>query len=222
MGQNERVERFDFGAPARERMAAEVQKRLSPRRFAHTKGVEETAAAMAALYCPEKEAMLRAAALLHDVTKELPEKAQKDILARHGVCLREDEAAAPEVLHGMTAALIIPEEFPSFAAPELISAVRWHTTGCAGMSLTDAIICLADTIEPGRAYPACVALRNRFFGAHPEQMEPEVRAGWLAAVLLDSLEGTLLSLAERGKPVSLDTAATVNWLKHENNPFWGN
>lgn len=222
MAQNEKSERFDFGATARERLAAEVQKRLSPRRFAHTKGVEETAAAMAALYCPEKEEMLRAAALLHDVTKELPQEEQKEILARHGVTLRADEAAAPEVLHGMTAALIIPEEFPTFAAPELISAVRWHTTGCAGMSLTDAIICLADTIEPGRTYPACVALRNRFFGAHPEGMEPVARAGWLARVLLDSLEGTLTSLAERGKPVSQDTEKTVRWLKQENNPFWGN
>lgn len=120
MAQNEKSERFDFGATARERLAAEVQKRLSPRRFAHTKGVEETAAAMAALYCPEKEEMLRAAALLHDVTKELPQEEQKEILARHGVTLRADEAAAPEVLHGMTAALIIPEEFPTFAAPELI------------------------------------------------------------------------------------------------------
>lgn len=221
MAQNERVERFDFSAPARERLAAEVQKRLSSRRFAHTKGVEETAAAMAALYCPEKKEMLRAAALLHDVTKELPQEEQKKILARYGVMLRADEAA-PEVLHGMTAALIIPKEFPSFAAPELISAVRWHTTGCAGMSLTDAIICLADTIEPGRTYPACVALRERFFGAHPEGMEPEARAKWLARVLLNSLEGTLASLAGRGRPVSRDTEKTVRWLKQENNPFWGN
>ncbi len=222
MAQNEDVKRFDFGAPARAALEAEVKKRLSPRRFAHTKGVEETAATMAALYCPEKEGLLRAAALLHDVTKELPPEVQTEILSRHGVVLRADEAVAPEVLHGITAALIIPEEFPAFAAPELISAVRWHTTGCAGMTLTDAIVCLADTIEPGRTYPACVALRSRFFGAHPETAEPWARAKLLAAVLLASLEGTLNFLKEQGKSVSLDTEKTVNWLKKENNPFWGN
>lgn len=216
------MEQFDFGAPARAALEAEVQKRLSPRRFAHTKGVEETAAAMAVLYCPENEGLLRAAALLHDVTKELPPKEQEKILARHGVTLREDEAAAPEVLHGITAALIIPEEFPAFAAPELISAVRRHTTGCAGMSLTDAIVCLADTIEPGRTYPGCIALRNRFFGAHPAALPPAERAELLKTVLLASLQSTLNFLKEQGKPISLDTAATVDWLKHEKNPFWRN
>lgn len=214
------MERFDFGASARAALAREVQGRLSPRRFAHTRGVEETAAAMAALYCPEKEGMLRAAALLHDVTKELSVEEQKKILDRHTVTLRADEEAAPEVLHGITAALIIPEEFPAFAAPEVISAVRRHTTGCAGMSLTDAIVCLADTIESGRTYPACVALRERFFGAHPEHMCPPDRTKLLAAVLWESLSGTLNALAARGKPVSLDTEATVRWLENENNPFW--
>ena len=42
---------------------------LSDFRLNHTLGVERMAEKLAKLYCPEKEIMLRAAALLHDVTK---------------------------------------------------------------------------------------------------------------------------------------------------------
>ena len=102
-------------------------------RMAHTLGTEQAVARLAALYCPERENMLRAAALLHDVTKELSDTAQAEIFSTHGIVLRDDEAASPKVWHGMTAALVIPEKYPDFVDGELISAVRWHTTGRAGM-----------------------------------------------------------------------------------------
>ena len=34
--------------------------------------------------------------------------------------------------------------------PEVLSAIRWHTTGKAGMSRLDKIVYLADIIEPNR------------------------------------------------------------------------
>ncbi|MBO5842217.1 MAG: HD domain-containing protein, partial [Clostridia bacterium] len=50
----------------RERVTAD----MSPKRARHTLAVEQMAARLYVLYCPEKEQMLRIAALLHDVTKE--------------------------------------------------------------------------------------------------------------------------------------------------------
>ena len=48
-----------------------VMRKISPKRFGHTLAVEEMVARLCALYCPEYTLRLRAAALLHDVTKEL-------------------------------------------------------------------------------------------------------------------------------------------------------
>ena len=45
-----------------------LKSKMSGFRLAHTLGVEEMAARIGAIYCPEKLNILRAAALLHDMT----------------------------------------------------------------------------------------------------------------------------------------------------------
>ncbi len=187
---------------------------LSPYRMAHTLGVEEMAARLAALYCPEKELVLRAAALLHDLTKELKNGEQLAIFQAHGVTLRPDEQASPKVWHGMTAALEIPARFPDFADPELIKAVRWHSTGHANMTLSEAILLLADYIEEGRSFPDCIALRNRFFKVEPAAMTLPERRRHLRDILLLSFDYTLSELQASGSSVCLDTLAAREDLKN--------
>lgn len=87
----------DFSERALGRLREEVQKTMSAKRFAHTLGVEQTVAAMAALYCPEKAEMLRAAALLHDCTKEYDEKKTRETLKNAHVSLRPDEEESPQI-----------------------------------------------------------------------------------------------------------------------------
>ena len=45
--------------------------------------------------------------------------------------------------------------------PDLLNAVRYHTTGRAGMSLLEKVLYLADAIEPGRNYPGVEEIRKR-------------------------------------------------------------
>jgi len=197
----------------------EIRQQMSPYRFAHTEGVEEMAARLARLYCPEKEELLRAAALLHDLTKELPESEQRRIMAANGVTLRPDEDISPKIFHGITAALLIPERYPAWATPELISAVRWHTTAREGLTLTDALLYLADYIEEGRRFADCIALREQFWSAEPQTMTAPQKLSHLRTVIALSLEMTLQSLAEEGAAVCKDTKDAYQWLKQENNPF---
>lgn len=187
---------------------------LSPYRMAHTLGVEEMAARLATLYCPEKELVLRAAALLHDLTKELKNGEHLAIFQAHGVTLRPDEQASPKVWHGMTAALEIPARFPDFADPELIKAVRWHSTGHANMTLPEAILLLADYMEEGRSFPDCIALRNRFFKVEPAAMTLPERRRHLRDILLLSFDYTLSELQASGSSVCLDTLAAREDLKN--------
>lgn len=192
----------------------DVRTRLSEYRLMHTLGVEAMAAELAALYAPEKIMLLRAAALLHDVTKELSDGEQLDIMAAHGVTLREDERACPQIWHAVTAPPVIEKRYASFALPELLSAVRWHATGRVGMTLTEAIVYLADYIERGRTYGDCVAVRDAFFGAEPQNMSQTARRGHLRNVLLQSYEKTVGKLQGRGQGVCADTLDAMADLKN--------
>ena len=196
-----------------------VSKRLSPYRFAHTLGVADMAERLAMLYCPEARFWLRQAALLHDITKELDDETQLRLLAEAGLTIRPDEQASPKIYHGITAPLVIARDFPAFATNALLSAVRWHTTGRAGMSLCEAILYLADYIEEGRKFPDCVALRHRFFDAEPQKMDRTARLSHLAAVVRESLEMTVADLAGVGAPVCRDTLEALDFFKTEQTPF---
>ena len=182
-----------------------VKGRLSDFRWSHTAGVERMAARLADIYAPEKRNLLCAAALLHDITKEKKTDEQIEICTRYGYSLREDEIGSPAILHAITAALVIPYEYPELATDEIISAVRWHTTGREGMTLEEKIIYLADYIEDTRKYDECIALRNMFFDAKPENMTACAAEEHLDRVILRSLEMTVNDIKSKGGTVCTDT-----------------
>ncbi|MBE6604338.1 MAG: HD domain-containing protein [Ruminococcaceae bacterium] len=184
-----------------------VGKSMSQYRFSHTLGVEQAVAVLAALYLPESAVELRAAALLHDITKEWPQNRAEAFMRAHAIALRPDEAASPKIWHGITAPLVIAAEFSAFATPTVLSAVRWHTTGHADMTLPEALLYLADYIEPGRTFADCVALRRAFFEAEPEKMDMTARLRHLWQILLLSFDDTLAALAAEGAPTCADTLA---------------
>lgn len=191
-----------------------VTRELSPYRAAHTLGVERAAREIAKHYLPQQEKLLAAAALLHDITKEYSDGEQLALMAQHGIVLRADEQASPQIWHAITAPLAISKRFPGLAHPALLSAVRWHTTGHAGMTLGEAVIYLADLIEDGRAFADCVALRERFFAAELAAMPPAARLEHLCDVLLLSFDTTLEKLKKTGRSPVQDMPAARAELLH--------
>lgn len=189
-----------------------VMTRMSPKRFRHTLAVEEMVTRLCALYCPEETVKLRAAAVLHDVTKELDPASQEELCRRYGIEVGPEEQAAPKLYHARTAAEMIRAEFARFADPTVISAVRWHTTGHAGMTLTEKLLYLADYIDESRTFHNCVILRRYFFGAMPEKMTLEERDALLRDTLILSYDMTIRDLLEEGKSVALDTVQARNEL----------
>lgn len=193
-----------------------LRAKMSEKRFSHTLGVEQTVSEMAALYCPEREESLRTAALLHDCTKEYSAEQTAAVLAREGITLRPDEKASPQILHAITAPSEIRRLYPQLAEEAVLSAVRWHTTGRAGMTVEEAILYLADVIEPTRTYPACVALRERFWGADPAGMEGAARRAHLRDCVLASLQGVRDALVAKNAPVCRDTLDAIADLMLKN------
>ena len=188
---------------------------MSARRFEHTLGVEKMTARIAAIYCPESESILRAAALLHDVTKELSTGEQIEIFRLHGINPTREELDCPATLHSVTAALVIPERYPEFADEMLINAVKYHTMGRENMTLAEKIIYLADYIDETRTYEDCVALRNEFFSAEPEKMSKKEQIDNLNRVILHSFEITIADLTKRGKVISSCTLKAKNSIISE-------
>ena len=190
----------------------QIKGSMSPKRFAHTAAVEEMIARLCALYCPEYTLPLRAAALLHDLTKELTPEAQETLCAAYDIPVDEGQRLSPKTYHAKTAAARIVRDFPQFADSIIIDAVRWHTTGHAGMTLCEKLLYLADYIDDSRTFSSCVLLRRYFFGAEPELMTREERERHLRATLLLSYEFTLKDLLAEGAPIDEDTVRARNEL----------
>ena len=185
---------------------------MSEKRYRHTLEVEKMAIRLGALFAPEKENILRAAALLHDVTKEYPTDLQIALAEKYGIELSALDKCAPKTLHAMTAAASIPCDYPEFAIAEVVSAVRWHTTGHAGMTLTEKLVYLADYIDMSRTFDDCVKLREYFFCDGLENMSNDEKLLHLDRTLLESYDMTLAALMENKAPISPDTIAARNEL----------
>ena len=193
-------------------LRADIRERMSPKRLRHTLEVEKMAAYLADLYAPECANELRAAALLHDITKEYSTDYHLKICAERDVPLKADALYAPKTLHAITAAALISELYAEFATSEIIGCVRWHTTGRADMTLCEKLIYLADYIDLSRTFEDCVRLREYFFSANPEAMGEEERLAHLRNTLILSFDMTVRGLLEEGAPVSPDTMDARNQL----------
>lgn len=189
-----------------------VSASMSEYRFIHTAEVEKMAARLGLLYAPDAISSLRAAALLHDITKELSTEAHMKLCEEHGIALSEAEKRSPKTLHAITAAAVIPERYPEFATEEIILAVRWHTTGRAGMSLYEKLIFLSDYIDMSRKFEDCIKVREFFFGACPENMTEADRLLHLDRTIIFAFDLTIASLIEEGAFISPDTVSAREHL----------
>lgn len=198
-----------------EKLRAKVADILSEKRMKHTLAVEDMAFRLGLLYFwkdDESLLLLRAAALLHDVTKELSDEEQLRVLESYSIKPLPEELASMPTIHALTAALVIPDRFPEFADPRVTDAVRYHTTGREGMSIFEKIIFLADYIDDTRTYPSCVDLRKEFFAAKPQNMSDEDRVRHLDRAALKSIDNTLAYLRSKQRsihPLTLSAQADL-------------
>lgn len=189
-----------------------VSSLLSEKRFYHVAKVEEMAAKLGMLYMPDEIARLRAAALLHDISKEYTVEKHLQIYEEYGIMSGKTDAEIPKIMHAKTAAALIPKMFPEFNDDFIVSAVRWHTTGRENMLLHEKLIFLADYIDESRTFEDCVKLRDYFFSACPEKMEKKERLWHLDDTLILAYDYTLKGLIEEGSAFCVDTVASRNYL----------
>ena len=170
---------------------------LKHARIPHVLGTEQEAVRLALRYGADVD-RARTAALLHDCTKRLEMDEQLALCAKYGIELDELEQQALKLLHAKTGAAVARDRFG--VDDEIYSAIFWHTTGHADMTLLEKVIYLADYIEPTRSFPGVDTLRAACY----EDLDKG---------LLMGLEMTVEEMKERGNPVHSATLAAIEYLK---------
>ena len=175
-----------------------AKKRLSAKRYQHTLNVRRMAVKLAKRWGadPEKAAM---AAILHDSAKELPKSELLQIFADNAIIAENAPARPSPVWHGIAAAILAQTQW-GVSDPEILSAIRCHTTGKPDMSKLDKIIYLADMTSAERDWPGVEELRAL-------QMENLDRA------LCDALKRSIDFVEEKGGTLDPESVAAYEYAK---------
>ena len=89
------------------------------------------------------------AGLLHDCAKCMDVRKMQKVCEKAGLTVSSFEADSGSLLHSKAGSVLAAEKY-GITDPDMINAIRYHTTGRPGMSLLEKIIFVADYIEPGR------------------------------------------------------------------------
>lgn len=186
-----------------------IKEHISGKRYSHTLAVEKEIARLCGIFSMSEQDTLtmQAAALLHDITKEKSTEEHTALCIKGNIPYGEVELSSPKVFHSMTAEVVIKECFPEYAVEEILSPIRYHTTGREDMSLGEKLLYLADYIEETRTFPDCVTLRGEFYGvADPSEK------GHLDEVLITSFKMTVRNLLDEDAQIHPATIASLNSL----------
>ena len=172
-----------------------IDKNLSEKRRAHVYGVVETAKKLAEKYgCDINKA--ETAALFHDMFRSTPVEVLNMYIRQLG--LDDTYLNNANLAHGPIAAVIMNRDY-GIDDQEVLNAVKYHTTGRAGMSTLEKVIYLAAAIEPGRNYPDVDKVRKL----------AEIS---LEKACLFSMEHSINYIRERGLFLHEDTIKARDYL----------
>ncbi len=169
-------------------------------RFAHTLRVARTAERLAAAHGVDPW-QARAAGLFHDLARLYPAERLLRECTERGMPIDAFEAANPIVLHARLGAELAREQF-GVTDEAVLSAIRKHTVAAATMSPLDAIVYLADGLEPGRDF----ADRAGFL---------ELAFRDLDAAMRGVINSSLAYLRARNLPAAPQTLAALAAYTHQ-------
>ena len=155
-----------------------LSQQLSHERFEHSVGAQEKAVELAEKFNLPMAERERAAiaGLLHDAAKLMR---PPDLLAfceSHQIPIDDTDRASLQTLHPFVGAELVRETF-QLEDPEILNAIRFHTTGRAGMSRVEKIVYIADKIEGNTRNPLYILdstiqyLIERHQVIHPRTIE---------------------------------------------------
>lgn len=131
-----------------------LKEKLDEKRIYHSECVSECAAELAVKYGADPE-KARLAGLMHDVMKNASEEEHFRYMKNPSSL----EITNHKVWHQISAENYLREN-GIITDGEILSAIRWHTTGRAEMSLLEKIVYIADFISADRNYNDVEVVRS--------------------------------------------------------------
>lgn len=175
-----------------------LREKLDDYRLLHSLNVAESAAFLADMYGEDRDRAYFAG-LLHDIMKNENDEEMLKCIAKGGIILSRTEKENPKLWHAIAGECYLRTEL-QIEDKEILSAVRYHTTGKAGMSTFDKIIYVADYISAERNYPDVETMRFLAIGKTLDE------------ACMYSLQYTLKSLSEKKGIIHEDSLDFYNDL----------
>ena len=180
-----------------EEYKALLKERLNEKRYYHSLCVADEARRLSEKYGADCEKMYLAG-LLHDITKNYDDDKQLQIAKKFGIILTREELQSPLIWHSITGALVVEHEL-KIPDDDIISAIRYHTTGKADMTLAQKIIFVADLTARDRTYPDVEDIRSKADRSLDE-------------CIISVLQFTIKDIVSKGRPLHSDTLNAYNFL----------
>ena len=178
-----------------EQFIAIIRARLSDYRFRHSLCVADEARRLAVRYGADPDKAYTAG-ILHDIMKDTDREAQLKILSDYGAELDAVEKHSPTLWHACTGEVFLRHVL-GVEDEDILRAVRYHTTGCVGMTLLEKVLFVADFTSADRNYPDVDVMRC----FADESLEAAIRYG---------VDYTIRELIERRNFIHPDTVALYN------------
>ena len=174
-----------------------IRSRLTPQRYEHSLAVATEAKRLAGKWGADPDKAYTAG-LLHDIMKNTAPALQLQILKDFDILLDAVEQSSPKLWHAVSGAAFI-ERVLGVDDEEILTAVRYHTTARAGMSLLERVLYLADFTSADRDYNDVDVMRRLVDEDADEAMRYALRY-------------TITELMQNEAPIHPDTFGAYNEL----------
>jgi nicotinate-nucleotide adenylyltransferase len=175
-----------------QRIDSLVRSLVSPARYAHCRATALLAAELCRRFSVDS-GKGRIAGLAHDMARELPSEELLRLASGDGLPVSTAEEAAPILLHGRAAAVLLKKR-AGYADPEVLDAICDHVTGRPSMGGVSRILFVSDFLEPSRDFLP-PAFRDRTLSLGLDAMVLAVLERKIQYVRAQSLEVTEASHA---------------------------
>lgn len=172
-----------------------IKPKLTERRYIHSLCVADEAVKLAEKYGCDKDKAYTAG-ILHDIIKDTPKEAMLKMFDDFGIIPTDIEKQAPKLWHAILGSEYIKRVL-KIDDDEIISAVRYHTTAKAGMTLLEKVIYLADFTSADRDYNGVDDMRRYVMQD-------------LNLAMQEALKFSVIDLAEQGRVIHPDTLNAYN------------
>ncbi len=173
-----------------------LRSKLDDKRYYHSLCVCDSAVSLAERYGADPVAAYTAG-LLHDLFKRSGRDEIFVLFDKYSYVPDPITSSQKKLWHAVAGSLYIKNELD--LAEDVCLAVRYHTTGRAGMSLLEKVVFIADFISADRDYPEVERMRRKAYVSLELAME-------------EGLQFTIRELAEGLYPIHPDSVSCYNEL----------